>query len=182
MNLRSDTILDVSLMALIIMYLAFNQTTGHAPAEAVLGQTSLIINDLEAELGRQGTSGGIVPAGLNLPQFFKSAKNTAIVGKKDDAALMPDITQTDGNIRLGGCPINANDWIILRVDQSALTGIPEQWVSPSLKLCLDRNGGKGPNKEGYDVIWLSMSRTSVPHITLLPVQSHVLNPVNQTQK
>lgn len=164
----SDTIVGVVMIAVIGGYVFVNQVQG-APNEAVLGEISQIMNDLESELKQVEGYDGSIPQDAPLKNLLEEGKNTILMGKPSDPPLMPDIHETDKQQWLGGCLTDDKHWSLLRSDYSALTQIPERWHAPTIKVCLDRNGSKGPNLEGFDVIWLSFSRTGSPHITLIPV-------------
>jgi hypothetical protein len=165
-----DTIVGVCLVGVIAGYVLVNQAQG-LPSEAVLAEISVIMNDLESELHTVERSNGHLPPNVNLASLLDQGQHTAIVGQAGDPPLMPDVVKRNDQHWLGGCPVDEGTWVLLRKDYSALTQIPADWDKPVIQLCLDRNGPRGPNMEGYDVIWLSFSRTSSPHITLIPART-----------
>ncbi len=138
------------------------------PSEAVLGEVAMVIHDLESELATVEHTNGVIPRGVDLGQLMRHSPATAIIGKPGDPPLMPELSEENGRTLLGGCPADIEHWSVLRMDHALLTGIPDRWEPRTVKVCLDRNGANGPNREGYDVIWLAFSRTGSPHITLIP--------------
>jgi len=163
MQKSSELLMCVLLIAVSWGYLSLSQAQ-NTPKEAALADTSVILSDMESELKTVETPSGKIPAGTNLYQLLTHSPHIALIGKSSDPPLMPDISGT----HLGGCPVNDQNWTALRYDYAALTQIPTTWDDPHIKLCLDRNGPAGPNLPGYDVIWLQLSRTGSPHVTLIP--------------
>jgi hypothetical protein len=166
----SDNVIGITLLAVVAAYSVINQSQA-APKEAILGEISQIMNDLESEMEKAELPNGMIPAHTNLYALLRESPSRAVIGQVGDAPLVPDIVEdeTRGNT-LGGCVIGNEQWAMLRMDHSALTEITDNWHQPVIKICLDRNGSAGPNLEGYDVIWLSFSRISSPHITMIPAK------------
>jgi len=170
MQKPSEALMGILLIAVSWGYLSLSQAQ-NTPKEAVLADISVILSDMESQLKTVETRSGAIPENTNLLTLFQHGASTALVGKSTDAPLLPDISGTDKSPHLGGCPVDDTQWTVLRLDYAALTQVPERWTTPTLKLCLDRNGPGGPNMNGYDVIWLQLSRTGSPHITLIPASS-----------
>lgn len=168
----SDTLIGITLIAVLVGYFMLNQTET-ARSEAILGELSQIMNDLEQTLRQKESYPGMIPADIPLTHLLKSAQSSAMVTTAKDPSLMPDMQEDEASHRvtIGGCPLSGGNYALLRYDHVALTEIPEIWRADHLKICLDRNGALPPNREGYDVIWLSVSRQGSPHVTLIPVNS-----------
>lgn len=138
--------------------------------EAVLAEISQSVSSLEADLKSvEGANGRILPS-VSLLAVLKRSPKTAVVAQHGDVALVPDIRKHNDATWLGGCKVDTANWVVIRTDYAILTQVPQDWQTPVVHTCLDRNGPQGPNLEGYDVIHLSWSRVGRPHITLLPVK------------
>ena len=165
-----DTIIGLILLLVILGYAVMNRLDP-PQQEAVLAEVSAVVLDIETSLNTAEKHG--LSAQTPLAQLIHDAPKTAMVDHNDAPWLLPDLSlpkdaPPDQQPALGGCPTQKDNWVALRTDHIALTDIPDRWVNPVERICLDRNGAQGPNREGVDVIWLAVSRQSKPHVTLIP--------------